>query len=139
MPGLLEGIRVLDLSSIWAAPLGTRWVADMGADVIKVQEVPKLTPQMIQRMQQMAQGNRALAAGGGYVQELEGNKRSISLDFETPKGKELLKRLVAISDVLVDNHRPVVLERAGLDYEDLRQIKPDIIMLRVTAMGASGP
>ncbi len=144
MPRLLEGIRVLDLSSIWAAPLGTRWLADMGAEVIKVQEVPKLTPQMIQRMQAMQQaqasGARSPAAGGGgYVQELEGNKRSISLDFETPKGQELLKRLVVMSDVLVDNHRPVVLERSHLDYEDLRQIKPDIIVVRVTAMGASGP
>ncbi len=153
MPRLLEGIRILDLSTIWAAPLGTRWLADMGAEVIKVQELPKLTPLIQRRLELMRDDPKAGGAPGigalppmasikgisGYVLQLEANKRSISLDFESPKGRELLKRLVAKSDILVDNHRPVVLERSELDYQHLRKVKPELIMLTVTAMGATGP
>lgn len=169
MARLLEGVRIIDLSSIWAGPLGTRWLADMGAEVIKVQEVPKLTPQTISRLKRLREQREgeaaARAAGGaataapprpagvspqqnpvmaekgftGYVLETEANKMAISLNFEKPRGKELLVRLIEMSDIVVDNHRPVVLERCGLDFEGLRRIKPDIILLKVTAMGETGP
>ena len=163
---LLEGIKVVDLSSIWAAPLGTRWLADMGAEVLKVMEVPKLTLAVVNRLKRLRQQREeqaAAAAAGtaiaspalgagvlqtplmsekgftGYVLQTEGNKLAIGLDFETPKGRDLLVRLIKDADIVVDNHRPVVLERSNLDLENLRRIKPDIILLRVSAMGASGP
>ena len=168
MPNLLEGIRVIDLSTIWAAPLGTRWLADMGAEVIKVQEVPKLTPaisQRLKRLQEMRAGAVGPSGGGtataappravgatpnqnpvmaekgftGYVLQTEGNKKAVSLDFEKPRGRELLVRLIATSDIVVDNHRPVVLERIGLDFAGLTRIKPGIILLKVAAMGQTGP
>jgi crotonobetainyl-CoA:carnitine CoA-transferase CaiB-like acyl-CoA transferase len=173
MPGLLEGVRIIDLSTIWAAPLGTRWLADMGAEVIKIQEVPKLTPAIIQRLKRLreqreqgeAEAAAAQAGGGtataappratgvtpnqnpvmaekgftGYVLQTEGNKKAVSLDFEKPRGKELLVKLIEVSDIVVDNHRPIVLERIGLDFEGLTKIKPGIILLKVAAMGQTGP
>jgi benzylsuccinate CoA-transferase BbsF subunit len=159
MSRLLEGIRVLDLSSIWAAPLGTRWLADMGADVIKVLEMEKATPAAIARAKRVreqlaaAAGKPAAELGStplqnpvmaekgftGYVLETEAGKRSICLDFEKPKGTEILRRLIAGADIVVDNHRPIVLERIGLTYQEMRKIKPDIILLKVAAMGQTGP
>jgi crotonobetainyl-CoA:carnitine CoA-transferase CaiB-like acyl-CoA transferase len=171
MAGLLEGIRVIDLSTIWAAPLGTRWLADVGAEVIKVQETPKLTPAIIQRLKRLQEqkeqeaaatsgsgastataapprtagvtpnNNPVMAEKGltGYVLQTEGNKKAVSLDFEKPRGRELLVRLIELSDIVVDNHRPVVLERLGMDFAGLTAIKPGIILLKVAAMGQTGP
>ncbi|HEY7269652.1 MAG TPA: CoA transferase [Dehalococcoidia bacterium] len=161
MPRLLEGIRVIDLSSIWAAPLGTRWLADMGAEVIKVQDVPVLTPQVIRRLQRLREQREEDAAGKpqepgaaasplqnpvmaekgftGYVLETEANKKVVSLDFEKPRGREILLRLIEKADILVDNHRPIVLERCGLTFDELERIKPGIILLKVAAMGQTGP
>ncbi len=166
LAGLLEGIRVLDLSTIWAAPLGTRWLTDMGADVIKVQEVPKLTPAIANRLrrarEQREQEEAAAASGqapppttgraarrdnpvllqtglSAYALQTEAGKTVVSLDFEKPRGRELFVRLVETADIVVDNHRPIVLERCGFDLEGLRKIKPDIILLKVSAMGQTGP
>jgi benzylsuccinate CoA-transferase BbsF subunit len=155
VPRLLDGIRVIDLSSIWAAPLGTRWLADMGAEVIKIQDVPKLTPQVITRLKRLREiadkpaeaatasplQNPVMAAKGftGYVLETEANKLAVSLDFQRPRGRELLLRLIESADILVDNHRPIVLERCGLTFEELRKIKPGLILLKIAAMGQTGP
>jgi crotonobetainyl-CoA:carnitine CoA-transferase CaiB-like acyl-CoA transferase len=161
MARLLDGIRVIDLSSIWAAPLGTRWLADMGAEVIKVQDVPQLTPLVIRRLQRLREQEKEAAAGKpeepgarssplqnpvmaekgftGYFLELEANKKAISLDFEKPRGRELLIELIKKGDILVDNHRPIVLERCGLTFEELEKIRPGIILLKVAAMGQTGP
>lgn len=142
----LEGIRIIDLSRIWAAPLSTKLLADMGAQVIKIQEESRFTPR--QQRASGAQGGQQApppAFGGlppgvnAYWLMNEGNKLGISLDFEHPKGQEVFKRLVAVSDVVVENFRPVVMERIGLDYEGLRKIKPDIIVMSLTAMGHTGP
>jgi benzylsuccinate CoA-transferase BbsF subunit len=161
VPRLLEGIRVIDLSSIWAAPLGTRWLADMGAEVIKVLDVPELTPQVIRRLQRLREQKAEDASGKppepgalasplqnpvmaekgftGYLLETEAGKKSISLDWGKPAGRDLLVRLIETADILVDNHRPVVLERCGLTFEELEKIRPGIILLKVAAMGQTGP
>jgi benzylsuccinate CoA-transferase BbsF subunit len=105
----------------------------MGAEVIKVQEV-----QPNRRGQE--QGQRGFGAAlNGYALTYEGRKLFVTLDFETDKGKEVLKRLVAVSDILIENHRTVVLERAGLDYDHLRQINPGLIMVSITYAGHTGP
>jgi benzylsuccinate CoA-transferase BbsF subunit len=107
----------------------------MGAEVIKVQEVrPTASDQ--RRLQGQGGGGAAL---NSYWLTLEGNKRFIALDYEQPKGKEVFKRLIAKSDILIENHRPVVFERAGLDYESLRQINPGLIMVSITYAGHTGP
>ena len=102
----LEGIRILDLSRAWAGPYGTRYLADFGADVIKV-ETGKYPD--------------GRQPGNPGYEEINRNKRPITLNFQFPEGQELLKRLVAISDVVVENFSPRVMAQYQLDYDHLLQ------------------
>jgi crotonobetainyl-CoA:carnitine CoA-transferase CaiB-like acyl-CoA transferase len=120
----LAGIRVLDLSRAWAGPYGTRYLADFGADVIKVESAKFSDPR--------EPGNP------GYG-EVNRNKRPITLNFQTAQGQELLKRLVAISDVVVENFSPRVMAKYGLDYDHLCEVRPDLIMLSLPGFGSFGP
>ena len=120
----LEGMRILDLSRAWAGPYGTRYLADFGADVIKV-ETGKYPD-----------GRQPGNPGYG---EINRNKRPITLNFQTPEGQELLKRLVAISDVVVENFSPRVMAQYALDYPHLREVRPDLIMVSLPGYGRSGP
>jgi crotonobetainyl-CoA:carnitine CoA-transferase CaiB-like acyl-CoA transferase len=120
----LAGIRVLDLSRAWAGPYGTRYLADFGADVIKVESAKFSDPR--------EPGNP------GYG-EVNRNKRPITLNFQTAQGQELLKRLVAISDVVVENFSPRVMAKYGLDYDHLCEVRPDLIMVSLPGFGSFGP
>ncbi|MBI2887860.1 MAG: CoA transferase [Chloroflexi bacterium] len=120
----MEGVRILDLSRVWAGPYGTRYLADFGADVIKV-ESSKFPDSRRPNDPSYAEINR--------------NKRPITLDFQSVQGQALLKRLVALSDVVVENFSPRVMGKQGLEYEQLRQVRPDIIMVRMPGFGLSGP
>ena len=118
-PGALDGIRVLDLTSVVMGPVGTRILGDLGADVVVVEA---------------AVGDRNRAMGPGPHRELSGvtlnlmrNKRSISLDLKHPRGRELCLELAAQSDVVVTNLRPGPLERLGLGYEAIRAARGDVI------------
>jgi benzylsuccinate CoA-transferase BbsF subunit len=115
---------VLDLSRAWAGPYGTRYLADFGADVIKVESAKFSDPR--------EPGNP------GYG-EVNRNKRPITLNFQTAQGQELLKRLVAISDVVVENFSPRVMAKYGLDYDHLCEVRPDLIMVSLPGFGNFGP
>lgn len=119
----LCGIRVLDLSRVWAGPYGTRYLADFGAEVIKVEsgKFPERRPN-----------------NPDYA-EINRNKRFITLNFQDPRGLELLKRLVAISDVVVENFSPRVATQYGFSYERLIEVRPDLIMASMPGFGHSGP
>ncbi len=119
----LAGIRVLDLSRVWAGPYGTRYLADFGAEVIKVES--SRFPERRPNSPDYAEINR--------------NKRFITLDFQTPEGQALLKRLVAISDVVVENFSPRVMAKHGFNYERLVEVRPDIIMVSMPGFGHHGP
>jgi crotonobetainyl-CoA:carnitine CoA-transferase CaiB-like acyl-CoA transferase len=120
----LTGIRILDLSRVWAGPYGTRYLADFGAEVIKV-ESSKFPD---------GRGTNAAAFA-----EINRNKRCITLNFQMPEGRELLKRLVALSDVVVENFSPRVMVQYELDYQHLRAVRPDLIMVSMPGFGQSGP
>jgi crotonobetainyl-CoA:carnitine CoA-transferase CaiB-like acyl-CoA transferase len=120
----LSGIRVLDLSRAWAGPYGTRYLADFGADVIKVESAKFSDPR--------EPGNP------GYG-EVNRNKCPITLNFQTTEGRELLKRLVSISDVVVENFSPRVMAKYELDYDHLCQVRPDLIMVSLPGYGSFGP
>jgi crotonobetainyl-CoA:carnitine CoA-transferase CaiB-like acyl-CoA transferase len=120
----LEGIRILDLSRAWAGPYGTRYLADFGAEVIKV-ETGKYPD--------------GRQPGNPGYEEINRNKRPITLNFQMPGGQELLKRLVAISDVVVENFSPRVMAQYALDYPHLLKVRPDLIMLSMPGYGRSGP
>jgi len=122
---ILKGLRILDFTWVLAGPYATRILADFGAEVIKVQS--KKT------------------AGGvesnltGYFSHWNRNKRSITLDMSTPEAKEIVSRLVRISDVLIENFSTRVMSNWGLGYERLKEVRPDIIMVSMSAMGQVGP
>ncbi len=132
------GLRVLDFTAFWAGPAATAWLAAMGADVIKVEAVQRpdgirfsaaVRPSEDARFYEMSALFHAVNLG----------KRGITLDLGHPDGLALAKQLVARSDVVVENFTPRVLEQFGLDYDVVRAIRPDAVMVRMPAFGLTGP
>ena len=128
--GPLSGCRVIELGSTVAGPFCGRLLADFGAEVIKV-EPPSGDP--VRTMGKRSKG-RSL-----YAASILRNKHLISVDLRTPDGQEVIKRLVAKSDILVENFRPGKLEAWGLDFEALSSINPGIIVVRISGYGQTGP
>lgn len=126
----LEGVKVLDLTRALAGPMATTLLADLGADVIKVEPVEG---EMIRRWAPF-DGDTSL-----YDVSVNRNKRSLTLDFRSDSGKALLRRLALECDVLVENFRPGVLEQLGLDPYGLRQDAPQLIVARMSGYGPVGP
>jgi crotonobetainyl-CoA:carnitine CoA-transferase CaiB-like acyl-CoA transferase len=129
--GALEGLRVVDLTSVLSGPLCTMMLGDAGADVIKV-ESPS--------------GDQARVWGppfwgdqGVEFLAVNRNKRSIVLDLKTPRGREVLFRLCETADVFVENYRRGVPERLGIDYETVRTVNPRIVYCSISGFGDSGP
>lgn len=128
----LDGIRVVDLTRILAGPFCSMFLADMGADVIKVEDPDGGDPIR-------AQGEGARDGFSPYFATFNRNKRSIVLDLRSDDGREVLRRLVARADVLVENYRPGVLDRMGFPRAVLHALKPDLVIARVTGYGLDGP
>jgi crotonobetainyl-CoA:carnitine CoA-transferase CaiB-like acyl-CoA transferase len=136
----LQGIRIIDMSRVFAAPVGAQILGDLGADVIKI-ERPGV-------------GDDGRGYGLAFLEGKEGepdprqssfftvsnrNKRSITLNHSKPEGQEVLRKLVETSDVLIENYKVGDLKRFGLDYESLKQINPRLIYCSVTGYGQDGP
>jgi benzylsuccinate CoA-transferase BbsF subunit len=121
---VLKGIRILDFTWVLAGPYATRLLADFGAEVIKVQPLMPGEEDEFSR---------------GYYNNWNRNKLGITLDLNKPEGIALAKRLVKVSDAVVENFTPRVMANWGLDYQNLKKLKPDLIMLSLSTMGSSGP
>lgn len=135
---LLTGVRVVDLSMGWAGPLAARHLADMGAEVIKVESCARFD------WWRGWEATREWIDGGGAEKSVafntvNRNKRGITLDLAKPRGNALLKRLVAESDVVVENYSAGVLPKLGLSYEVLREVNPQLVMISMPAFGTNGP
>jgi crotonobetainyl-CoA:carnitine CoA-transferase CaiB-like acyl-CoA transferase len=127
----LEGLRVLDVSTILAGPLCCQILGDHGADVIKI-EHPKAGDSM--------RGHGPSKDGVPlWWKEISRNKRTVALDLKSESGAEVLRRLVAEADVLVENFRPGTLEKWGLGPEDLMRTNPGLVVARITGWGQTGP
>lgn len=143
----LEGLRILDVTHVWAGPMCTRLLGDMGADVIKVESA---------RRMDTARGEANPRGGPGslypdgipgdrpwnrasHVNERNRSKRDICLDLTHPRGIDAFKRLVRNCDVVVESFRSGVMARFGLGYADLVKVKPDIIMVSLSSQGSTGP
>jgi crotonobetainyl-CoA:carnitine CoA-transferase CaiB-like acyl-CoA transferase len=132
-----DGLRVLDMTTFWAGPSCTHFLAMLGAEVIHVESIRK------------PDGTRLIA--GIPVDEdqwwekspifsaLNTNKKGLTLDLQTSAGRDLLRRFVATSDIVVENFTPRVLEQIGLDFEAVQAIRPDTILLRMPGFGLDGP
>ena len=139
-PAALAGIRVLDLSRVLAGPWSTQILADLGADVVKV-EVP-------------GRGDDTRAWGPPFLKGADGedeigtsayylaanrNKRSIAVDFASPEGAALLRQLATKADIVIENFKVGGLKKYGLDWESLRAVKPNLVYCSVTGFGQTGP
>ena len=156
MPKLtLEGIRILDMTLVWAGPYATTLLSDLGAEVIRIESTqffPPLTrgamahptPAFIERIPMFVAGlpNREVGQRPWNRWPLFNsharNKLSMTVDMLKPEGKEVFDRLVAVSDVLIENNPTETMEKLGISYESLSQIKSDFIMLRMPGFGNTG-
>src|SRR3546814_117690 len=125
------GVKVIDIANFLAGPLASMFLADFGADVIKV-ERPGSGDEI------RYWGNNKNGVGLMY-KLINRNKRSVTADLRTPLGVEIVKRLVADADIVVENYRKGTLEKWGLGYDVLSKINPGLIMLRLTGFGQTGP
>jgi crotonobetainyl-CoA:carnitine CoA-transferase CaiB-like acyl-CoA transferase len=129
--GVLTGIRVLDFGRYIAGPYCAALLADLGADVIRVERGGGGEDRWVAPV--------ADDGAGAMFLVMNRNKRAMTLDPASPEGREIVKKLVATADVVVANLPPEVLRSLSLDLESLRRVKPDIILTTVTAFGAGGP
>lgn len=131
MNGVLEGIRVLDLTQMVAGPLCTLLLGDLGAEVIKVEPPDGDASRQI--------GVNRACGESDYFLSLNRNKRSIVLDLKTPAGIETLKAIAAGADIVVENFRPGTMEKLGIGFEVLAELNPRLICCSMTGFGPSGP
>ena len=132
-----SGLRVLDMTTFWAGPCCTHFLAMLGADVVHVESTRR------------PDGTRLIAGipvTEAYWWEkspifaaLNTNKKGLTLDLQSPRGQELLRRLIATCDVIVENFTPRVLDQIGLDFEAVQAVRPDAVMLRMPGFGLDGP
>jgi crotonobetainyl-CoA:carnitine CoA-transferase CaiB-like acyl-CoA transferase len=133
----LSGLRVLDMTTFWAGPSCTHILGMLGADVIHLESTPR------------PDGTRLIAGIAASVEQwwerspifsaLNTNKRGLTIDFQTEDGRNLLRKLISTCDVVVENFTPRVIDQIGLDFESVRRLREDIIMLRMPGFGLDGP
>jgi crotonobetainyl-CoA:carnitine CoA-transferase CaiB-like acyl-CoA transferase len=135
-PFALEGIHVLDFTWVAVGPITTKYLADNGADVIKIESMSHID--VLRAAPPWAEGKFGLNRSQFYA-DYNASKKGVSLNLSHPKARELAMRLVPWADVVVENFTPKVMRGWQLDYEHLRQVKPDIIMLSSCLQGQTGP
>ncbi len=131
LKGALTNLKVLDLTRVLAGPFCTMMLADMGADVIKIEQAGK--------------GDDTRAMGpfkngeSAYYMNLNRNKRGMTLNLKDPRGKELFLEMVKKADIVTENFRPGTMEKLGIGYEDLKKVNPGIIYAAISGFGHTGP
>ena len=155
MDGPFTGIRILDFSRAVAGPYGTLLLADLGAEVIKIDQVASEVKHKAAALdadwatlfgypvseegRNTPEGKRRWAQGMGHFQSLNRNKKRISLNLNTDKGREIFHDLVKRSDVVYDNFRPALVKELKIDFDTLKQVNPKIISCSLSGFGESGP
>src|SRR5216684_1291724 len=129
--GPLQGIRVIDLTRVLAGPFATQSLGDLGAEVLKI-EPPEIGDET-RHFPPFVGGE------SHYFLGINRNKKSLVVDLQQPKGAEILRRLVAKADILVENYRPGVMDRLGLSYAALAEINPRLIYCAISGFGLTGP
>ena len=133
----LEGVRIADLSAVWAGPYATRLLADMGAEVIKI-ESPN-NPDLLRALSLLPPETERAWNKSAYFNHNNRNKLGCAIDLAKPRGKALFLELVAKCDVVIENYRAEVLDNLGLGYDVLRAARPDIILVSMPGHGKDGP
>ncbi len=138
-PSALADIRVLDLSRILAGPTAAQMLADFGAQVIKVERPGQGDDSRRLGGQPLRDGDGKACGLGPMFVCANRNKQSVTIDIASPAGQELVRKLAAWADVLLENYKAGDLKRYGLDYESLRQVNPRLVYCSVTGFGQTGP
>ena len=128
--GPLDGVKILDMTEHMAGPFCTMILGDMGAEVIK--------------LERPGAGDSSRGMGDGsernpYFRYINRNKKSLTLDYKGARGREIFLALIPSVDVLVENYRPTVMDRAGLGWETLSQVNPRLIYAQLSGFGSDGP
>lgn len=134
--GIYEGLRLLEVGSGAAGPVATRYFAEHGARVIRIES--GVRPDFL-RVLFLTKESRFGVDGSPMFVLLNGNKESVTLNLKRPEARELVKKLVAWADVLCENYAPGVMEKFGLDYDHVREIRPDLVMASGCLFGQTGP
>ncbi len=135
--GVYSGIRILDFTHFQQGPVGTQFLGDFGAEIIKIER-----PGAGDGFRGSSATGTLLAGAGGYspaFMACNRNKKSLALDLKAPEGKQIVLDLVKVSDVIVSNFRPGVMEKLGLGFDDLREFNPRIITAYASGYGQTGP
>jgi crotonobetainyl-CoA:carnitine CoA-transferase CaiB-like acyl-CoA transferase len=138
LPAPLSGIRVLELARILAGPWAGQLLADLGADVVKV-ERSKTGDDTRAWGPPFVEGADGSNLGAGYYHSCNRGKRGVVADFETPEGQRIVRQLAAHADVLIENFKFGGLKKYGLDYDSLKHINPKLIYCSITGFGQNGP
>ena len=137
MPEALEHIRVIDLTTAWAGPFATMILADLGAQVIRVEAIQRIDSwRLLNQMRPSEDGAWERSMSGNSVNR---NKYGITLDLTNPRGVRVFKSLVKVADIVIENYSPRVMLNFGLDYPVLKAINPSLIMLSLPGWGMTGP
>lgn len=131
----LEGIKFVDFTWVGAGPFTTKLFADFGAEVIKVESAKR--PDQLRQAQPLV-GNKDLNSSG-YFSNRNTNKKSLMLDMKNPKSREIILELVKDADVMSNSFTPNTLDKFGLSYEEVKEVKPDIIYISMPMQGSTGP
>jgi len=133
----LANVRIADLTAVWAGPYATRLLADMGAEVIKVEAVN--APDLLRALHMQPPETERAFDRSAYFNHNNRNKYGVTIDLASASGRALFLRLVRISDVVIENFRADVLDKLGLGYEALRAERPDIVLVSMPGHGKTGP
>jgi crotonobetainyl-CoA:carnitine CoA-transferase CaiB-like acyl-CoA transferase len=147
MPQPLEGYRILDMTEVWAGPMGTSLLGDLGAEVVRLESYPRASMTRPVQLMTMNPAQRAAIPGDpdrpwdlSTTYHLSNrNKLGITLNVMHPRGRPLFERLIALSDVLVIGYSAGTIERMGLDYESVCKLREDIVMVSMPGWGEEGP
>ncbi|MBY4833918.1 CaiB/BaiF CoA transferase family protein [Burkholderia dolosa] len=137
--GALSHIRVLDLTRVLAGPWCAQTLADFGADVIKIERPGAGDDTRHWGPPYLKDASGADTAEAAYYLAANRNKRSVTVDIATPEGQQIVRELAAQSDVVLENYKVGQLKKYGLDYDSLRDVKPDLVYCSVTGFGQTGP
>jgi benzylsuccinate CoA-transferase BbsF subunit len=137
MMGALDGLKVADFSWVGAGPRSTKDLADNGATVVKVESARRLD--LGRRSPPFAGGDRKSPDASVFFAQTNTSKKSVTINLSDPRGVEVAKRLVAWADVVVENFGPGYMDRIGLDWETLQELRPGIILASVSVAGRTGP
>lgn len=129
--GMLKGLKILDFTTLLPGPFATMMFADMGADVIRVESSTRID--LIRTFEPIIEGKSAVH------QQLNRSKRSLTLDLKKPEAVEIIKKLVMEYDIVLEQFRPGIMGKLGVDYETLKKVNPKIIYCSITGYGQTGP